>query len=361
MAESVHEGGPERPTFIERLVSLLHLPYLLGSLILAAIVGPVGQVITRYLDTFNFGDSITKTFSISYQTIPTIQGVINQGTYFGYLFYAFYAIRHMRMKVLEEKPKLVALSPTGEESFHKAFRRLSDQLPPAILSLLFIPLFVPYGLDILKQGTVYAVYVTVSTLTLFVLAASVTWVYVSSLRGLQKIGKEPIRLKPFYEDKLLGLRSIGSLSLSLALVYFVSLIIVMIGVSISPDLVSTTVIGAFVLVGIVLFFLPLNAIHKQMIEERHRWQSTIQGQMMKLAQTPETPPSHEQEATLDDLHGSLSDLRTLLALQMTKEDLNAIPTWPFDTRILEKLAVIILSVIGILISREVGHLLGVPS
>jgi hypothetical protein len=359
MAESVHDS-PERPTLIEGLVNSLHLPYLLGSLVLATIVGPVGQVLARYIDTFNLGDAVSKTFSIGYQTVPSAQGLIDQGTYFAYLFFAFFAVRYMRLKILDAKPKLVAQSVSGEDGFRKAFRRLSDRLPIVILSILFIPLFIPYAPSLFTQGLAYAAYVTVSSLFLFVLAVSVLWVYVSSLRGLQKVGKGPIRLTPFYEDTLLGLRPIGSLSLSLAVVYFVSLIIVVIGVSTSPDVVTTGVVGIFVVVGIVLFFLPLNAIHKKMVEERHRWQSTLQNQMVKLAETPEATASHEQGTTLDEVQGSLTDLRTLLALQITRENLNAIPTWPFDTRILRNLTVIVLSVVAIIVARELGHFLQVP-
>ena len=43
-------AGPEKPTYWERFIHLIPVPYTAGSLIIAAIIGALGRYLVGYLD-----------------------------------------------------------------------------------------------------------------------------------------------------------------------------------------------------------------------------------------------------------------------------------------------------------------------
>lgn len=97
-------SGPEDPSLLERLVNLFRLPYPLGSLLLALARGSPSYYLGQYLDTGN----------------PHIaadpNGFLGDMLYVVMPFYAFLAVRYMRVRIVQVEPKLALLSPDGEES-----------------------------------------------------------------------------------------------------------------------------------------------------------------------------------------------------------------------------------------------------
>src|SRR4029077_15464013 len=55
--------GPERPTILERVIGMTHLPYSLGCLVFSAALGGPGIFLIFYLDTFNLGEAWRRTVS----------------------------------------------------------------------------------------------------------------------------------------------------------------------------------------------------------------------------------------------------------------------------------------------------------
>src|SRR5438445_9844445 len=55
----------------------------------------------------------------------------------------------------------------------------------------------------------------------FLILASFLWVYGYSMYAIHRAGKLPLRLKPFTEDRNLGLKPFGTTSLRLASIYAV--------------------------------------------------------------------------------------------------------------------------------------------
>jgi HPt (histidine-containing phosphotransfer) domain-containing protein len=66
----------------------------------------------------------------------------------------------------------------------------------------------------------------------FIVCCTFAWVYFGAIYGLFKLGQKPLKLKPSTEDRMLGVRSFGDLSLSMSMVYFSAMVIlIMIGIA----------------------------------------------------------------------------------------------------------------------------------
>src|SRR2546427_453805 len=226
--DQVKYKGPERLTLVERFIGLFQLPYLVGSLILASIfgLGSPAAFVFQYLDTFDVNHAYQR-FSLYYasQGMPISQsvGVTIAVISLILTFYGFYIIRYMRLKLVAAEPKLLAILPEGEKAYHKAFGRVYSTTPILLLTILeFIAVFPAYIASALSIGLGFfgLVYVIINHVVFLLPFSALFWVYFSSVWGLHKLGKQPLRLKSFYQDRMMGLRPMGSLSLSLAFAYF---------------------------------------------------------------------------------------------------------------------------------------------
>ena len=103
----------------------------------------------------------------------------------------------------------------------------------------------------------------------------------------------------------------------------------------------------FLVAGIVMFFLPLNNIHRKMQQAKRLEQSRIREQFNQLANSAGSP-DHE------DSRDALTRIEKLLIVRMLDQKVSAVPTWPFDTGILGRFFAITLSVAAILIARIIA-------
>jgi hypothetical protein len=83
-----------------------------------------------------------------------------------------------------------------------------------------------------------------------------------------------------------------------------------------------------------------------MLEAKHREQENVREQLSRVVETRKASESSER-----DLGEALDRLTTIIAVDITKEELEAIPTWPVDTPIMSRLVTLIFSIIGILIAN----------
>ncbi len=322
-------SGPEQPTLIERFVGFFPIPYVITCVILALVTGSPGFRLVQYLDS---GTVILPSTPLDYlsETVFTVLP-----------FYCFFAVRYMRLKIVASEPNLVSLSPNGEETYHRAFKRVTSKVGPLILTALTVPLLLYSELPS-SPGPITSGFDIAITLILALGYASAVWVYISSVWGLHTLGKTPMRLKAFYEDRMLGVGQMGSLSLSLMYVYFIGIGLALLIFSSQPALL--TLLVAFVLLGTALFFLPLSNIHTRMREVKKKELATVRANFKGLFTRLDGGDSANEQSTL-------SDLRTMMAHDMIERKALSIATWPFDTSVLGRVAVIILSVTAILISR----------
>jgi hypothetical protein len=254
----------------------------------------------------------------------------------------------MRLRIVKEEPELAHLMPSGEETFHRAFGAVSNPLPQVLLSVVFFLISIPYFLSpTAKIGPISLVYQLGSNGVLSVIFSGFLWMYFRSLWGVYKLGKEPLKLRPYREDHMLGVRPIGSIALTLFVAFILVASFNTIGLLLSPDPISVVVLSGFLTFGVAMFFLPLNSIHKTMAEEKRNLISKVQQKFALLASLvgDQTPGGTEM---------LLRQLRGTQILQIDREYISNVSTWPFDTPILGKFAAIALSVVAILISKLVA-------
>jgi len=173
------------------------------------------------------------------------------------------------------------------------------------------------------------------------------WVYCSSIRGLHQLGKKPLKLKPFYEDRLLGLKPIGLLSLSFAVAYFGGMgLLALFPVTGSPypmSLFYGGLLSTITILGVVFFILPLFTFHNRMVEVKHREQKALQEQIAKAMKKTTESSAQVSESSVSETEELLSRLTKIVVSDITKREIEEIPTWPFDMPILRRLLASIVS------------------
>jgi hypothetical protein len=323
---SPHFLGPEETTIFEKFVEHVRVPYPLVCLLLALVPGYASS---------NFGES-----TIGWILWTTLA------------FYMFYVIRYMRLKVLRAESELLPLCPDGEETFHRAFGRIAQRKSQVFFWLLVGSLNILYFFRLFRfTGYVY-LSLTVANLSLFAVAwGTVFWVYMSSIYGLHVLGQQPLKLKAYSDDTMLGVSPIGYLSLHLAIVYLSVIALGAVATSLYADLFTITSLITFVIIGGALFFLPLTSVHQLMLRARLRERSLLRSQFNQLVTRPENQAPSSAETTLSDLHVLLSDLKGLMALEIVERKALSMPTWPFDSRVLGQLTLMIVSATATIIAQ----------
>jgi len=334
--------GPEKPTIIERAVNLLPGPFFIKCLIFWTIFGTPGMVLTRYLDTFNF-DTIGALFGqLALQNVA-IFSMAN----FVMPFYAFYGTRHMRRKILGTMPELEPATSSGTKALHDVFSQISKPAPALILG----------GLRVVKKKTSFpgqSLHV-VGYLSFIVKAGgfgfgmlgygTFIWMYASSIRGLHQLGKRHLHFVSFYEDAHLGMRPLGTISLSLALVYFLGIGLVFFSATPVPIPLLTALLG-LILLGVILFFLPLHVVHDKMAKEKHAAEKLLKKRLSQLMTTCE----HEDQNS--------NEITDMLLFQTLEQKVSRISEWPFDTVTLSWFSAIVITVLGTIITRYLLTFLG---
>jgi hypothetical protein len=334
--------GPEKPTVIERLFNPLPGPYFIKILTFWIIFGTPGLVIARYLDTFNY-ESIVSLFGVlSFQNV-IVFSLANLVT----PLYACYGIRHMRQKVVQEMPELKQVTVDGASTMDRAFGYISQFLPSIILAVLFGVVSVASFPGQTQHVVGYLSFLVKGVGFAFAMFAYGTfvWIYASSIRGLYRIGGENLRFASFFEDRHLGMKSLGSVSLSLVWVYFLGMGLVFFSFSPLPTPLQLALIGLIVL-GAVLFFLPLYEVHVKMAKEKRAAEKALRNRLRLVVETLESSRENPNEVA------------DLLAFQVLEQKVSRISEWPFDTATLSWFSAIVITVFATIITRYVLIFLG---
>jgi len=347
-------GGPERPTLVERVLGLLPMPYVWAALLVAAVLGSPGSLLLAYLETGDLARSL-ESFFFGYVPARLWQRILAVVLWYAFYTILFWAIRHARLSVLAAEEDLKPLL-SEPDAFRRAFGSLSRFGPALLIGLIVEALFIGEYRARLGHapGTVSRVYEAISGPPLYVMVGTTLWVYVSALWGLYRLGRGPLRLEPFYEDKTMGLRPLASLSLSLSLAYFVLLLIMVLMLFIGPvrpEYVGTVI--ALLLLGVGLFFLPLLGAHRRMKEEKDALKKALLARWGEIL-TRSLAPDDDADATAS----LAAEIDAVVALQALDRKVASIPTWPFDISILSRLGVMVLPIVVGLVTQLVANLLG---
>ena len=333
---------PDRPTLAERLVNWLPGPYFFKCLFFWIIFGTPGMVLSRYLDTLNFEKTMALFGVLSIQNV-----ILFSLTSFVMPLYSFLAIRYMRLKIVEKKPELNQVTVVGASTVERAFASIPKLLPAAIFAVLVgVVSSVSFPAQSQNVAGVLSLIVKVVGVAVSIFAyGTFIWVYVSSIRGLYRLGGEKLRFVQFYEDKHLGMKPFGAVSFSLAWVYFIG---VGLGFfNLDPlNILLLLPLFALMALGVILFFLPLYKVHAKMKIEKRTIETSLNERLRKVVDLPE---SNEEKS---------NEVADLITFQILEQKLLKISGWPFDTATLRWFSAVVISVLGTIIARSLLHFIG---
>lgn len=329
----------EKPTLIERFVKLIPLPYPLAALIWSAVLpSSIGGYTLEYFTTG------TTPLSLAYLPTALLNLLLP--------FYLFLIVRFMRLRVVAAKSPISARLSGGEEDYHTAFGRMTRTAPVLILTVtlgtFLLTIYASEGVISPSPfsiiGNTIVVYLNVLAFTTYL------WEFATAGLGLHDLGGSSLRLGPFQEDRMMGAKPIGNLALSMTIAYYGGLLLtsLLLSTFLPSSLPSSALFIAFLLLGVALFFLPLNSVHAKMQAEKRRLLREIGARYPRLDRDSSRP---RENATLEDVNARLAKLTDLQELKMLDRKAASLPTWPFDVQLVSKFVTIVLSVTAVLLSR----------
>ena len=336
-------------TVLERLSARVSVPYWATCLIMTVVFGPPFQFLTSLLDTGSLQRAVEVTFQVAFSTTSlstpeTIeQGVFTQIVWGLTMFTALYIPRFMRRRIELSEESLVALAPSGKETLDSAFRGVSRLAPVLVLFVVLGSTSVPYfySQSGLVTGPALLLYFLASNVAVSFIFSNFIWVYFRSLWGVYRLGKEQLNTVPVEKDAMIGLKPVGTISFSLFLAYTSVVVLVGIDSVVVPDPYTLLAILILEGLGAVLFFLPLNSVHRIMLQNKR-------AQRAKLASHLEEVRAGGSGSGTD---GLLKNIRDLQLIELQRDSISSAPTWPFDTGVLGRFAAVVFSVMAILLGR----------
>jgi hypothetical protein len=337
-----------KPSLIERIINVFPGPYVLKCLIFSSVFGVPALLLFRFFDTLDMQAALEVFGPLLWQNIVTFSFAN-----FVLLFYAAYGVKYMRSRIAAMVPQIEPLMPKEGRSVQDIFHPVCAVIPAAILSLLLAVVsllsFPDQGQH--AAGPISLVLLVISFPFVYLVYGTFIWTYVSSIKCLYDLSRQPLRLAEFYEDDHLGMKSLGSLSLSLALVYFLGLGLIFFSfLSVPPPLEFAVVV--MILAGVILFFLPLITIHQKMLDKKWEEREKLKSHYTHVLKFIDEPSRNGD--TIEVKH-----LRYMLAVDIIDRQVTAIPVWPIDSRSWTRLSAIVFTVVVSIISRIGLTFLGV--
>ena len=352
------------PTIFEKMLILSGIPYVLGIILFAAFVGPLGNFLFLYSVSGNALNAFCGTFMSVNAGEGGFVAALQSNWYsfagnvlwYSFLFYVAFIVRFLRMRLVKADPDLVSLAPDGEEIVHRIFRHVSRAVPQLVITSIFLFVYATSVPELLGKGelTVFSspIYIFRS-LFRSLLFGSVLWLYCGSLWGLYRFGKQDLRLKSYREDPMLGTKKLGSLSFSFSSAYFLGLVLfgaqMILGARAGQTaIVNVIAILILVPVGIALFVAPLVSTHNRMVEVQRAEIASTGKQLLELFNRVSEPGQKDDQKMIE-----------LMTLETTERKVMSIKTWPVESPLIGKLALVAISVAATLIARLIQIFLGI--
>jgi hypothetical protein len=263
------------------------------------------------------------------------------------LFVDMYFTRYLRLLVLSARPKLSPLSPGAEGAYRKAFGPITSPNGSLFFTLLFLLLYFP-ARALIATSLVSLVGITILSAIAFTIYGAAFWVYLSCLWGVSRFGLQPLKLKQFYEDRMLGLRPLGQIVVSSAAIFSVAITITLGASLITGDVLSLAANLAIVAIGISMIFIPLIGIHRRMVGVKEDEEAKLSSLSKELFTVSKNSGATNQEDTVSTEIRDLIELKKFLAL---RDEASKISEWPFESRNVERLIAILLAIFAALLAR----------
>ncbi len=345
----------EKLTVVERVVAAFHLPFPLACAALALLIGFPANLAAAYLDTGDLGRA--SNIALTNNSFGTVQlagespaiSVARSVIFTVFLFTAIYTTRYFRRKVASSRGELSEIMPGGEKGFDEVFGAVSGFRGVLVVAVILgVAYVVPRVLS--SVGPFMLLYSVSGTVLEALIISTVVWEYLYGLWGLRRLGSTNLSLKPYYTDRMLGLRPMGSISISFGVAFFAMVGMALIGGVLSNDPANMGVTIGLLSLAVVMQFLPLEGIHRKMAERKRAELEALQ------ARTAEALRSGDSEG--HDAESRLEVIGKLIRVRMEREELTAMPTWPFDTKVVERLTAIMIAVITVVLARMTQLALG---
>ncbi len=249
-----------------------------------------------------------------------------------------HAVRFLRTRIVLAERTISPLCPEGEAGFHRAFRGLTAPAPQvAFIAVVALISTIYFQRLFLFSAPLYEAMVLITILLWGTAFGSVFWLHAHSLMSLYDLGTQPLKLRPYHDDLMLGARPLGSLSLNLTFIFLSLPAVGAIPTSFYATTTTTLLLLGFATVGVSLFFLPLSSIHRKMREVKNHESSEIAIRRREFLQSTTSEAGAES---------SMARIEKILSLEFAERRIDRIRTWPFDTEIIGTLTAIFLSVVA---------------
>lgn len=325
--------GAARPaTVTEALARRLGLPHAVVVLLVACVLG---LPIVPYLFPDRAPDLFTSAYLPHLSLVGDAVDVIYQGLVLALMLFSPLATSFMLDRVWATPAAAPWLRAAIESEVRATAADARRLLPPFVLgTMTMLPMLAQYlasgSVSSIPDALVAALEVAIVDAR-FVVIYMFVWCYLRALIGLARMAAAPLDLLASHRDLWLGARPLGSLALSLAIVYAVGLALgLSIVVSGPAGNLTIPVLALLFAFGIALFFLPLRSVHRQMAAEKARERAWLEE---RLASTVAVSRHQPQPGQKD----RATALLETMALQVAERHVTAIRTWPIDASIAMRL------------------------
>src|SRR5213594_4006986 len=334
--------GLDRPTVVERAIATIPLPYLVTCTVLALLTTGPGYFLAHLIESGgDWNHTVGAVFGSAFE-LPLWRSIPLIILSIGFDVYLLWLVRHSRLHIARYAKEIAPLLADGEAGVHGMFGHVYWRLPVIGLAAAF-GLFFVLLLEPIPSDFGFLPFVD----------AQVIWNYAATVWGVHRIGREALRLRPLYEDPMLGLRPLGSLSLGATFYFFGALAIIIGEVTLSPDPVRPAYLAfliVLVLFGAGLLFLPLVSIHRLMVAEKRRASVTASSRAGDVY-APLTARSPTSEPSLHEVRDLLLRTHGILLHREEERRIQTLPTWPFETRAMTRIAAITLTGVVAVVGR----------
>ena len=333
---------PPTPVWFERVRHSLHLPLWAGGIVVVLL-------------PFLLLDSLSSYFADAWSYYATIE-TPQYGSVLPFLILEYYGAVYSCSRIEQLQSYCQSLGAVSDAALNlnplTSLKRIA--VLAAGLSLAFIPIYIFYGSQKLRIEQSAAVLAIPWAFFFFVLATFV-YVYSYSMYTIYRMGNLPLRLKTFTEDRTLGLRPFGAVSLRLTLVYLAGVILAMASTTLQPGGVGLTgsaadyLVSAFVglaCASLILFVLPLVGLHRKLVRAKRAELGWLEPRRTKIVQMMRGSSVERFDMNLLNEYNRIGQV---------ERDVQQVHSWPLDVSILARLLAVILSITAIVLSRVIAN------
>jgi len=253
---------------------------------------------------------------------------------------SLWAVRVLAQRVNALQPLIEELvgAPATDPRTHP-FRLVGNTAGPLLLCLLTASV---WGADFLRHPSPVTIAATVLLGLGWLPANCAMWVCLTLFLGLDRLGRQRLRLRSFHQDRSLGLAPLGQLAAT-ALTLFVAALVPFVLVTARDRQTTISALVHFA-IAVAAFFLSLYRLHEQLSAAKRRYLVQVR-RLHAEAFAPVEP-----DWPLDVLTAQAARMNAARALE---QHVGTIQSWPVGETVMARIAAIATSVVTGIVVRIV--------